>query len=741
MTQLDAPHRDTGGSGGIEVLIREAQRHGRRRHAIYLAVVVVVVALLASVLVAVALASSSPGATTSPQGATVPAAVAAQTSASTLGPLPPGIASLSGLSCTTAQRCVAVGGGGVGDVDDAVVLLTVDGGTTWTRSRVPASAQGLSTVACRATTCIAGGATVPGTDRPEVLRSSNGGGTWTGVALPASTKASVVRLTACSTPRRCVVVSGIDTYVTTTAGVTWRLARGAPRVLGALDCPTATVCTAVAQPADPSNATWSYSTWRSSDGGASWTKVGSVRGFSSPTDLDCTTPGTCTLLVAAPGTRDTELARTTDGGSSWQTSSLPVRFADVATCTSAAACTVWQAPQSFQQLVAAFRTVDAGTTWSRLGGYPSSVIASAASCDAAARCEVLGTDPLGVEVLGSSNGGRTWSSQALPPGVLRVEATACTTLERCVVGTEANHGGAVYTTDDGGTDWTNRRVPSGTPPVTAMTCTTATFCAGVAGGILVSEDGGATWTRTPYHLGREAELDSISCASTSTCMIVGGVPGPGNAIGPPSLPRVGSSLVLRWHGGTLERVRVPRADALLTSVACPTATTCVAVGMDRLGLTGQAAVMTSSNAGRSWSIRAIGDDVDALSGVACPSPLVCVAAGQWLRVPPGTEPGILQSTNGGRTWREVPLVHRIGEMAAVACASATDCVALGDALRHHLDGDVTMWLHASFAGGPLTATLLSPPDAYRTIGELLDASLFAVRSTASNASPRVVRAG
>ena len=73
----------------------------------------------------------------------------------------------------------------------------------------------------------------------------------------------------------------------------------------------------------------------------------------------------------------------------------------------------------------------------------------------------------------------------------------------------------------------------------------------------------------------------------------------------------------------------------LHGVACPSASTCVAVGGDT--------ILWSTDGGRTWRSQPSGA-TNVLFGVACPGPSTCVAVGGDT---------ILRSTDGGRTWRSV----------------------------------------------------------------------------------------
>ena len=144
------------------------------------------------------------------QALTLPAAAATphwQTTAS----YPP-LANVRAVSCApsispSSATCVAVGDDG-GNV--ASVLVTNNGGTTWTDTTPPTGVMTLSTVSCpSATVCYAGGGS-------GIMKSTNGGSTWTlqDAAFPAES-------ISCFTIDECTAVGG-SWIVKTTDGLNWK---------------------------------------------------------------------------------------------------------------------------------------------------------------------------------------------------------------------------------------------------------------------------------------------------------------------------------------------------------------------------------------------------------------------------------------------------------------------------------------------------------------------------------------
>jgi hypothetical protein len=170
-------------------------------------------------------------------------------------------------------------------------------------------------------------------------------------------------------------------------------------------------------------------------------------------------------------------------------------------------------------------------------------------------------------------------------------------------------------------------LPAGLENLFGVSCS-ADACAAVgeatsgAPAAIVSADGGATWTRAP--------IDGLS----------GG-----------------------W----------------LTSVACPTANRCLAVGSSGAA-PGSGLLLESSDGGATWQLDPSGPTVPVGAGglpgdaIACPSASNCLLGGNApsYSADAGTswQPGALPEVAGG----PVPPVEFPGGIATMACASATNCV-------------------------------------------------------------------
>ncbi len=276
---------------------------------------------------------------------------------------------------------------------------------------------------------------------------------------------------------------------------------------------------------------------------------------------------------------------------------------------------------------------------------------------------------------GKSDTGSWLASQAPRPGDTQtgqLSAVACGSPARCAaVGTS---GTSALLVSGAGQDWTSVGVPV---PVSSPTST---------------------------------RLVAVTCPSSSVCVAAGDYTAAGQQQG----------LLLTGAGSSWTATRAPlpagtgrRPDASVLSVACATSTQCVAVGKYSSGKSDDALLLTG--AGSSWTSMQAPLPADAaaapaaqLVSVACPSATTCTAVGSY-RDNLGNRQGMLVALHGSSwTATRSPLPSNASEpgaeLSAVACAGPTQCVAVGsynagsDGLM--VSGSATSW---TAAGTPLPA--------------------------------------
>ena len=175
-------------------------------------------------------------------------------------------------------------------------------------------------------------------------------------------------------------------------------------------------------------------------------------------------------------------------------------------------------------------------------------------------------------------------------------------------------------------------------------------------------------------------LSSVSCVSATSCVAVGQFR---YELGFSSLL---SPLILSWNGNQWRfdhpgRIGKP-LDTTLAAIDCPTANVCVTVGTQR---TGSATYSTFGQVqtGGIWRTTATpspqgSPDTDLLD-VACPSGTTCVAVGYAVA---GASPHPLVEWWNGSRWAIGPAPEVPGATAStlsgVRCTSTTSCVAVGN---------------------------------------------------------------
>ncbi len=383
-------------------------------------------------------------------------------------------ASLSGVSCTSRNACIAVGSY-VKPFNPLVqprqaALVERWNGKLWKIQRTPSPAgaspltnMSLSSVTCMSrTVCIAVGSYTDSAGTGVALAERFNGERWRIEDTPDPAGATSITLSgvSCSSRMACTTVGSFAnpatievTFAEAWNGTSWRIQStrnplsGASRgALNGVSCTSATACTAVGSYTNTSGTQtalaegWDGTSWRiqptPDPGGA---------GSSALNGVSCASPTACIAVgsyTTSPGNVQA-LAEAWDG-TSWTIQDTPNlapqdrgTWLDAVSCSSGTACTAvggWSA-YHVSGFVADFWD---GTTWT-IQSTPSSTFPggelNGVSCTSATACTAVGelSSAVGLPApVADTWDGTSWTLQNTPtPGYTHFNAVSCTSATVC----------------------------------------------------------------------------------------------------------------------------------------------------------------------------------------------------------------------------------------------------------------------------------------------------------------------
>jgi hypothetical protein len=692
---------------------------------------------------------------------------------------------LFAVACPKANLCVAVGSNSV-SFGISTTLAQIWNGTAWTLQQLPslppATQSGLTGVSCRsANACIAVGSYRNSAGKSFTLAEVWNGIEWTlsSPPNPASAKDSYLNGISC-TSTSCTAVgdyqkgAGTATFplVEQWNGGTWtEHLPGTPpgavsSLLDGVSCTSATVCVAVGSYQKSSGPTFTLAEVRS---GNTWSVQPShnLPGSNALTAVSCSSANSCTAAgynFLHP--RQIALAEILSGNQ-WviQLHSSPPGDNDFlrgVSCSSAASCSAIgdEVGASVGSVQGALALVRSGSTWlRRLPANPSGdygVNLRGVSCTSASFCIAVGE--YGVDVDADLTLTEAWNSKTdkwtiLPPAnpasVKRADyiliGDSCLTTTMCAAVGADEYTGVPLAEFQHDTTWAP--VPAVQPAHASIGLLNAVSCPSVDGagslncmavGFYQNSSGTSftlaemwsanTWTITATPLPSGATsgyLFGVSCSSSTSCTAVGyytnssgmdvalaevwdghtwtiqTIPNPTGvswqavscssansctAVGYYTSSGASYFAVVGVQSGTTWSLHFPPTppsalDSSLTSVSCSSASACTAVGYYVNG-SGKA-TLADVGSGNTWSIQptpnlsAVAGNV--LEGDSCSSASACTAVGNYTNNS-GMD-GALAQVQSGSTWSIQPTPNPSGaefsDLTGVSCAAATVCTAVG----------------------------------------------------------------
>jgi hypothetical protein len=481
---------------------------------------------------------------------------------------------LSGVSCTSASACTAVGN--ATGTAFGVTLAERWNGRRWTVQPTPSPGRytddTLSGVSCTsAAACTAVGSVTSGQSTFQfTLAEAWNGRKWTVQPTSKPGQGQLMWLSGVSCPSAAACVgagyNGAGAGVTLAEawnGTAWASQRtpdptGAqPSALSGISCPSAGACMAVGHATDQAlifgdvtmAERWNGSTWSVTPTPRVPGAITGYLGGSHLSAVACASAAACTAVgyYFAPNASSDYLAGLAErwNGKRWAVQPLPTsaEFSPLAgvSCPSATSCiAVGIYSTSSPYLVLAERWN--GSRWTAVPA-PSpagDVTMGGVSCTSATACTLVGSYSSGDNQLTLAErwNGTTWTIQPTPnvpgSGGSYLTGVSCTSAQSCTaVGwAEGTKSGVVRTTLAeywNGSTWTIQPTPNQPETVTQLngvSCTSAMSCTAVGSftNLLAEEWNGTTWTihRLARPVGRRpAVLSDVSCVPDGPCTAVG----------------------------------------------------------------------------------------------------------------------------------------------------------------------------------------------------------------------------
>jgi hypothetical protein len=599
-----------------------------------------------------------------------------------------GAGGLSAVSCVSARACVAVGttrssySGGDGDAIYAVARRW--DGRRWSAQRIQRSGAWAQTslrgVSCQGDACVAVGSFGTGE------RSTATGGTCTKGALVERWDGRAWSIQSAPVPPAAKDV-----------------------VLDQVSCPLATRCMVTGvYTNDRGQSIMFAARWT----GAGWTILPIIRPpgatLDQPTALSCSSIDACTAVGYTRGGSHPASLTERWNGHRWKTERIaghagtgPATLTGVS-CVARMACRVVGGRATGARRTVTLAAIRHGSTWSvqrtpnAMFGVGTGTVESASldsiSCVSSVACTAVGS--VGDQAGAARWDGVSWLIEPAPnPADARssvLRSVSCTSASDCVaVGAYETPGGAEWVALAerwDGTRWSILPTPNPTrTSLYGVSCTSARACtavggtatrSGLIGPAIVERWDGRKWSIQPIPTQASATLSAVSCPSVSHCVAVGTSYGGSGAM----------PLIEGWDGTkwSIAQIAKPSGaeEASLSGVSCTSASACIAVGTSDLWKSPQASAVIEAWDGAHWSIQSAPNPAGvagiSLSGVSCPSATACVAVGDGL-IGRATGGALLERWDG-TSWSVEPSPNPgpgSTPLNAVSCSSPTVCTAVG----------------------------------------------------------------
>ena len=332
-------------------------------------------------------------------------------------------------------------------------------------------------------------------------------------------------------------------------------------------------------------------------------------------------------------------------------------------------------------------------------------------------------------VLGAPKGTPLALGQPAPAGTGELGALSCATVRRCwAVGVAGPNSAAapgtttvIVATKNGGRTWHKQKVTGGsTPELSGVSCPDKTDCMAVgsngaslpgSGVVLTTTDGGTTWNQVATPTGA-ITVTTVACSSVTSCLAI---------VNDGSF--VWSAISTDFGQAWQREGNLPFLFEAGDDISCAVGGACLIAGYAPTGTgTGEGAIALSTDGGQTWSLASVPNGIGVLRSATCASTTDCLAAGSTSTSVNDVVPAkgaLLQSTDGGHTWVPATSPPPVADVFDLECPSPTVCAMVGTVWKGTpavgtggvaQSGDAGATFHLSSAAYvPLTLTALSCP--------------------------------
>ena len=340
--------------------------------------------------------------------------------------------------------------------------------------------------------------------------------------------------------------------------------------------------------------------------------------------------------------------------------------------------------------------------WTLSESLPPTATPNAISCPSTTTCFATVSGTIG-GILKTTDDGSRWTYEVDPVGTTQLVTIACPSITTCFAGGGSLiNGGQIIETTDGGAHWSMLALPYSAAEaenfdiydIAGIACPDDNTCYATVGlgngSVLITTDGGATWT--PEVLQGTWYISGISCPDDLTCYIAGN--------GPTGL----GSITATTDGGQVwedESQALPHQGGnydMLSAIACPTALACFATGDQK--------IVATTNGGLTWSFQAVPQATSGIGTIACPDSSLCFATSLT-----NDSIAILNTNDGGSQWSLQTTFAQTNAYVGISCPSSIVCVAVSSTDSASTQNAGANWSTAPLSAGSSTSNAISCPSA------------------------------